>query len=335
MASLNPYPKAKSQPCFVMRFTDPLTHRQQTKYLHLPEKDAKKIFELKQSELTRIKYGLETSSTAKLVGKLKELYLDFLSHNRQYTTYNRNRIAITNFINVVGDVSVVKPFHIEQFKMSNRHRSDIGVNTDLRCVRAMLNWAQKMEHISYVPYFPFYSETKKEIRLLSNADIKIILTCEEIDKETLKLIEIYLLTGARARELLQSSFTWDQYNKQNKFLLLGKANKQHRVELSGRAIKIFESWGDRSAPIPYTYTYIKKRMTKASKLCGIKFTTHDLRRASGALLLRSGASIYEVSKFLGHSSVKVTETWYIGLLKDDYVALSALVEKAVAQLILV
>ncbi len=329
MSSLSPYPQSKSQPCWLLRYTDPVSHKQKKEYLHLPEKEAKRIHELKESELIRIKYGLDQSERIYKISKLRELYLEWIMYNRHHNTYKRNKIALNNFINLIGDVARLKSYHIEQFKTDNRHRSPIGVNSDLRCVRAMMNWAAKMEYISHVPYFPLYSEARKEIRVLSNDELTIILQCAEIDPETLLLIELYLLTGARARELLQKAFTWEDFDRKNRLIVLGSNNKQHRVELSDRAMEILLSWKNRSAPIPHTYTYIKKRMNKASNLSGIHFTAHDLRRAAGAVLLRSGASIYEVSKFLRHSSVKVTAIWYIDLLKDDYVNLSNSLEKAI------
>jgi hypothetical protein len=39
-----------------------------------------------------------------------------------------------------------------------------------------------------------------------------------------------------------------------------------------------------------------------------------------------------VSKFLGHSSVTVTEKYYIDLLKDDYISLSKKLEKGIKSL---
>jgi len=172
-------------------------------------------------------------------------------------------------------------------------------------------------------------EPRIQPRILSNDEIKQILNCE-IDQETSKLIELYLLTGARARELLKEQFTWKDCHKD--FITLGSGNKQHKVQLSAKASNILQSWKHRDYPIPYTYTYIKNHINRASKKSGIKFTCHDLRRAAGAILLRNGSSIYEVSKFLGHSSIRVTEVWYVDLLKDDYINLSKLLESGLDRL---
>ncbi|MBT7939581.1 MAG: tyrosine-type recombinase/integrase, partial [Candidatus Marinimicrobia bacterium] len=52
---------------------------------------------------------------------------------------------------------------------------------------------------------------------------------------------------------------------------------------------------------------------------GIKdANVHVLRKTFGSLLIQKQlADIYVVSKLLGHSSVKVTETHYVDLLKEN------------------
>ena len=43
------------------------------------------------------------------------------------------------------------------------------------------------------------------------------------------------------------------------------------------------------------------------------FSLHSLRSTFGSTLINKGVDIYTVSKFLGHSSVKVTEKHYLAL----------------------
>ena len=54
---------------------------------------------------------------------------------------------------------------------------------------------------------------------------------------------------------------------------------------------------------------------------------HTLRKTAGALLIQGGVDIYRVSKFLGHSSVKVTEQHYVDLLQADYADMSSILER--------
>jgi len=43
-----------------------------------------------------------------------------------------------------------------------------------------------------------------------------------------------------------------------------------------------------------------------------------LRKTSGALLIQKGVDIFRVSKWLGHSSVTVTDQHYVDILTGDY-----------------
>ena len=56
---------------------------------------------------------------------------------------------------------------------------------------------------------------------------------------------------------------------------------------------------------------------------------HTLRKTAGALLIQAGVDIYRVSKFLGHSSVKVTEQHYVDLLQSDYSDMSTILEQKI------
>lgn len=59
----------------------------------------------------------------------------------------------------------------------------------------------------------------------------------------------------------------------------------------------------------------RKTMLTVCRECGIEnLHIHDLRRSLGTWMLSSGASIAEVSKTLGHSSIRTTEQVYAHLL---------------------
>lgn len=62
---------------------------------------------------------------------------------------------------------------------------------------------------------------------------------------------------------------------------------------------------------------VRKTFATACKAIGAEnLTIHDLRRSLGTWMLSSGASIEEVSKTLGHSSIRVTEQVYAHLLSS-------------------
>jgi len=314
-----------------MRYTDPYSKKQVTEYLHVSRLKAKEIYELKQAELINIKYGrLEAKKQIPLL-ELRGIYLDHIKDNSHYHTYLRYKLAIDDFIKLVGIVDNIKRFHYELYRKKSNKKIN-GIISNLNAVKIMLKWGKDMELIHHVPALPKIKRPKvKPKRILSNEEISQILN-SDISEENRKIVLLYLHTGARANELLEHNFTWDDFDEKNKLVYLGDGNKHHKVELSNTAFDILMSWRDRPNPLPHTYTYIRRRINKVSKISGVPFTPHNLRGAAGAILLRNGSSIFEVSKFLGHSSVTITEKHYIDLLKEDYVNLAKKLEIGIKKL---
>lgn len=61
----------------------------------------------------------------------------------------------------------------------------------------------------------------------------------------------------------------------------------------------------------------RKTFLTVCRMCGIEeLHIHDLRRSLGSWMLSSGATIEEVSKILGHSSILITEQVYAHLLQN-------------------
>ena len=68
----------------------------------------------------------------------------------------------------------------------------------------------------------------------------------------------------------------------------------------------------------YTGDFITKKFKWNVRRLNIKDARfHDLRRTFGLNLIKAGMPIFEVSKLLGHTSVKTTQEHYAPLLVDD------------------
>ena len=127
---------------------------------------------------------------------------------------------------------------------------------------------------------------------------------------------------------------WNQINFKDRFLILDnrnhitKSKKIRTIPLNIRAMQILTSRqiilnGDLIFTINgegITQDSISKRFKKyviASKL-NPKLNFHSLRHTFASWLIQRGASIYSVSKLLGHSDVKVTEI-YAHLRPEDLI----------------
>jgi integrase/recombinase XerD len=74
-------------------------------------------------------------------------------------------------------------------------------------------------------------------------------------------------------------------------------------------------------PVPSNQVY-NRYLKQVGELCGIeseKMTTHVGRKTAGVLMLNRGIRMEVVSKFLGHSSVKMTEKAYAKILDNTLV----------------
>ena len=91
--------------------------------------------------------------------------------------------------------------------------------------------------------------------------------------------------------------------------------------MNSKVKKILSNHLDQGLKNPFNFNldYVTHRLAHYYKMAGIKnANVHVLRKTFGSLLIQKKlADIYEVSKLLGHSSVKVTETHYVDLLKDN------------------
>jgi Site-specific recombinase XerD len=146
----------------------------------------------------------------------------------------------------------------------------------------------------------YYTVPKKKINIRSEDDIKTLIISAK--GETRNLIKFYLWTGARISEPLQKNFTGNDVDfRNNRISRLRKGNRKSGVGVSQSARDILYNWMDRETPIPYTQQYVRTRFEKLRDETGINFTAQDLRKASGAIWLRQGASKFQVSKFLDHS----------------------------------
>ena len=148
--------------------------------------------------------------------------------------------------------------------------------------------------------------------------------------ETLPLIH-HLRRDYWYKNLEEGGFTWDTVKKHH-IEIIGKGRKRRRIPLHDTLRTILNSRRKERVPFPYTYSAVAQSLShRLFHRAGIPDANlHTLRKTAGARLIQKGVDIYRVSKFLGHSSVKVTEKHYVDLLEVDYKDMSALLEDTVA-----
>lgn len=99
--------------------------------------------------------------------------------------------------------------------------------------------------------------------------------------------------------------------------------KEHNTSTKGDDF-IFQT--ENGKPIyHYGVNRTLQAMLKRAQCSNVKATAHSLRHTYGSFLITQGASVYNVSKLLGHSNTKVTEEVYLDLLTSANKETSALI----------
>ena len=287
-----------------------------------------------QAEIWEVKHGLKKRIKRRLtITELATLYYKH-QNNQGYSplTVKRIGVAVKAFINIMGDISIhhLDREDIERFKVARREQCSIGgVNSDFKHIKAMFNYAYHMAYLDRSPCTGVKRLTNpketEDVRFLSEREYLSLLQIikDDGDSSFYDLIRFYLYSGARATQLLPPLFTWNNIEKDRIRLAAMKQSGTRFVFLNDQMKEILESRKEGVLPFDYKYSRVYHKLVDYYKKCGIKNANlNTLRKTCGAVLLQNGWDIYRVSKFLGHSSVTVTEKHYVDLLDKDYVELS-------------
>jgi integrase/recombinase XerD len=311
--------------------------KRNSKVFYLPKKQVLIIAERLDRESREIRNGLRQRP-----GTLKMITDKFISSskidNKSPQTILRYEKVFKPFHAYFGEgrsLSSITSIAIEEYKAERSEVdevSPVSVNTELRHLKALFSWAVRREYITRTPFVgvKMLKVDDPKVRFLSKKEVKKLYKVikKQKNQRAWDLVTFYLQTGARATEILEEGgFTWDSV-KNDHIEIMGKGRKLRRIPLNDTLRAILNSRRKERVPFPYTYSAvsqsISRRLFHRAKIPDANL--HTLRKTAGARLIQKGVDIYRVSKFLGHSSVKVTEKHYVDLLEVDYQDMSALLE---------
>lgn len=323
MASINPVPTAKKQPCYLLRWLDPHTRKGKKLTLYMSKERAEQ--ERKRKDLEISYYKLNPNKLSRpFLTTLEEairLFLENKKHTIASTTYQRYEFGLHYVKEVLGSEFLLNDLKIHHIDKIIKYCKDVPLkdettNTSLRHFRVLLNWAYAREMIERVPPIKLLKTQKKEIRRLSDTELKELI--ENCPDKLADLVKLYVLTGARRNELLFAEWKDIKLTEKRIYLADPKSKKREYLVLNNEAVRILEKYRDNDPrPFNYTESQLRWMLGKACEKAKLSYTTHDLRRTAGAILLRSSQDIFAVKKFLRHSSVKVTEEHYVDILPSE------------------
>lgn len=237
-------------------------------------------------------------------------------------------LSIRNMIRILGDLYIkdITIRNIEEFKAKRLKEVNArSVNMDFRSLKAMFSRMVNMEELEKNPF----TKTKqlpvpeKKPIFLSKEDMMKIL--RNIDDQYFRVIVMFgYLTGCRIGEILNVEWSNIDLNTAvlkicNKDGFTVKSKKERRIPMHSALIDELNILPKRSETLvfadlngkKYRSQFVSKKFKKIIRKIGIDESIHfhSLRHTYATHLIQAGVNIYDVSKFLGHSSVVVTEVY--------------------------
>lgn len=209
------------------------------------------------------------------------------------------------------DLQMLKYGYLERPYMFNRM---------MAVLKAAWAWGQEVGMIDSQVACPANTvqlyEEKKRDRYLDSAELERLL--DEVSKlerkDAANAIYLLIFTGARRSEILD--LRWEEIDWEGSVAVLrdSKTGPGKAVYLNADAIQLLEwmrpTYGRSEGPVfpgLTTLSYWWKKAAKRAGLSGVRL--HDLRHTFASVGLKSGLSLEEISKLLGHSDLRVTQRY--------------------------
>jgi len=238
-------------------------------------------------------------------------------------TVEREQDALHVLIQTLGDTHIEELKHdvIERYKATRLEIcSKSTLNTEIR----ILNYALKQAYSSgnlkslFGPFSIVPGAIRKIPVWLTNDQVQKILTTNDIEFK--KFIQLLLYTGMRRNEALQ--ITWDDIDLSlNQITIrkeISKTKVSRKVIINNDIKEILKQWYDEQGGRLFpNYNPNQISMKFMRWVRQIEFPDniklHSLRSTFACHLLSNDVDIYTISMLLGHTSVKVTEKYYLAL----------------------
>jgi integrase len=277
----------------------------------------------------------QSKPASKLTPETPQLFSAFIREFRIYADANYAAktahlydVTLKRFLTHVGDKAVMEfsARDADSYKIArSKVVSPVSVSIELRTLRAAFYTAQRWGRINVNPFkgvgLPRIAETQPIY--LSQDDLQKLLA--QLRHDWMKDVVIFACsTGLRRGELV--NLRWEDVQLQEGMIRVQsngtfrtKSGRLRWVPLNATALQVLQNrlqlrkgdyvFARRGFKIDTgLVTHLFKRAVRAAGVnSAIHF--HSLRHTFATWLVQSGASIYDIQKLLGHSSIKVTQIY--------------------------
>lgn len=244
-------------------------------------------------------------------------YLIYMKNNgRRETTIERAFYCLKNLTQCLGkqfSIEKISTSHIETFKNYYQEKlTNNGININLTRIRAFLNWSKNVKGLmSQTPNIQMIRVAGKMPSYLNDIEQSKIFDLDWLDSHYGNAFKMYLETGCRLREPFDGTIDgkWLVVNENNsktgipREILLNSFHIETINEMKNRLLQ--SNANQRTFTTKYSRIF-KKACTDIGRR-DLHF--HNLRDTFALMRYLKTRDIYQVSKELGHTSVKVTEKY--------------------------
>lgn len=272
-------------------------------------------------------------------------YLPEIRHANKPETIQKTISHVTHWIGpVVGDLSF-REITLSHCKKIKRNLMDVGraartIQYVFTSFEAIWRFAQDdglvLSHApskvrSFKKSLPKL-DNRKERFLTFDEENRLLSYLGEKSSTTYDMVVVSLDTGLRWSEI--TALTWDRVDLESGVFHLThtKSGESRWVPFTERVRLLLQEigqgtsgeyvfqnrWGKRIDKLSLSFSRAVKAVGLNNGVTDpkMKISFHSLRHTFASRVLKAGASIYEVSKLLGHGSVKVTER-YSHVVQED------------------
>ena len=241
------------------------------------------------------------------------------THWSRSRSYKTTVSSIKSILNVIGDMPLkaindqVLRSLVDGLKKTN---SDATVNRKLAILQKVLGLAQEWGELNSIPLF------KKFRTAIHNGRIKVLSRSEEDDLisyfqetrefEMASVVTILLDTGMRLSELLRLDYQDVDLDQGLVHVWENKGDLPRSLKITKRVLNILKK-RDSGKVVNLSENQVKYLWSKGRAATDHKadkeFIIHALRHTCASRLVQRGIPLYTVQKWLGHSSIKMTERY--------------------------
>ncbi|MCH7521575.1 MAG: tyrosine-type recombinase/integrase [Candidatus Marinimicrobia bacterium] len=224
--------------------------------------------------------------------------------------------------------------------------SPVGVNTNLRALRTLFNFAVNQEYLAKSPLrdVPLVKVQHKDVRYLNEDELRSLnfaigrLDLTDTWQKDARDLTLFLLhTGARVSEITLPAFTWKNDGQHALNFQQGKVSRPRSIPKAEQVRDILESRkGEPDGPFHFNKDMVRNRVKWLFEQAGIEnASTHTLRKTAGSMYYLATRDIFATSRFLGHSNVTVTQNHYAGLIQSLQIEYHQQFEQALSRILYV